>query len=416
MSTNCTINGKNYYRICRKIGMKRNRSGAWVDDYKNFYGKTRKEAEQKYAAYMQQKQQPEFIRQPFGSAIEEWIRISFESCNLAPTTKRLYVKAYFRLMALDPIAATPLQDLKPLQLQTFINELQAPASQIQALHKLLRRFYKFLALNYEMTDITTAIELPQSRKNDVFSAFSRITVWNYDELQNVLLNLEKERFRLLVILAINTGARFGELLALQYNDIRGGQLYITKQTDDYSDPVGIRPPKSARSNRVIPLSVDVLREIELHRAWHSVEMQRNGYKTDFIFTTCTGELYYKKNIYTALRRYYERIGVTHHRFYDFRHTFATMLSENGTPIEVTSALLGHENIATTAKYYVGISTEQKLAAISKINSFLTVSVPEPKLKTLENAGFSIPKQQKTRHDVVGSSPAQTTIKNGKKQK
>ncbi|MFR1725089.1 hypothetical protein [Emergencia timonensis] len=31
---NCTINGKDYYRIKRKIGKKLNSKGVWVDDYK----------------------------------------------------------------------------------------------------------------------------------------------------------------------------------------------------------------------------------------------------------------------------------------------------------------------------------------------------------------------------------------------
>ncbi len=37
--TNCIINGKAYYRIRRKIGVKLNKQGLWVDDIKHFYGK-----------------------------------------------------------------------------------------------------------------------------------------------------------------------------------------------------------------------------------------------------------------------------------------------------------------------------------------------------------------------------------------
>ena len=53
--TNCTINGKEYYRIYRKVGMKLNKLGIWVDDRKAFYGSCKREAEEQYQEYMQRK-------------------------------------------------------------------------------------------------------------------------------------------------------------------------------------------------------------------------------------------------------------------------------------------------------------------------------------------------------------------------
>ena len=50
--TNCVINGKPYYRIYRKVGMKLSKEGVWVDDRKAFYGSCKSEAEQKYNEYM----------------------------------------------------------------------------------------------------------------------------------------------------------------------------------------------------------------------------------------------------------------------------------------------------------------------------------------------------------------------------
>jgi integrase len=43
-----------------------------------------------------------------------------------------------------------------------------------------------------------------------------------------------------------------------------------------------------------------------------------------------------------------------------------MLSRKGTPIQVCSALMGHESILTTAKYYIDISDEEKKDAIATI--------------------------------------------------
>ena len=54
--TNCVINGKEYFRIYRKVGKKKNKDGLWVDDRKAFYGSCKSEAEAKYNEYMRKKQ------------------------------------------------------------------------------------------------------------------------------------------------------------------------------------------------------------------------------------------------------------------------------------------------------------------------------------------------------------------------
>ena len=367
MATNCTINGHKYYKINRKIGLKRSGSGAWIDDYKCFYGKNKADAERKYKDYLSSKDLDNILFKPLGYVIELWIKEVLSSSSLAPTTQLLYRSVYFRLMADSSIAAKPLLDVTPIMLQSFYNSLEAPYSQVKALHKSVRRFYKYMAGNYHIPDITTGIEIKNGAQIVDLRAFNNVSVWNINELKKVLDNLNGERFALLIILAVNTGARIGELLALEYTDIKNKQLYISKQTNELTtSEISVRAPKSINSYRVIPLSDSTLKAFEIHRHWHEAEQLRNGYQTNYIFTTNSGRLYCTRNIYRALDRYYKRIGVTRHRFHDFRHTFATMLSENGIPIEVASSLLGHSSINVTAKYYIGISDQRKSAAINQL--------------------------------------------------
>lgn len=55
--------------------------------------------------------------------------------------------------------------------------------------------------------------------------------------------------------------------------------------------------------------------------------------------------------------------VPYRKFHVYRHTFGTMLCDNGVPIQVASSLLGHADISITAKYYVNIGLEQKQDAM-----------------------------------------------------
>ena len=76
--TNCTINGKEYYRIYRKVGKKLNKAGLWVDEYKNFYGSCKSEAEAAYNDYMS-KRRSGSLNKCLGQVIDEWAEAVFFS-------------------------------------------------------------------------------------------------------------------------------------------------------------------------------------------------------------------------------------------------------------------------------------------------------------------------------------------------
>ena len=69
-------------------------------------------------------------------------------------------------------------------------------------------------------------------------------------------------------------------------------------------------------------------------------------------------------------RYYDRIGIEHKGFHTYRHTFGTNLCRNGIPIQTASALLGHEDISVTAKYYVNVGLDQKQEAVDSLVGIL----------------------------------------------
>ena len=81
--------------------------------------------------------------------------------------------------------------------------------------------------------------------------------------------------------------------------------------------------------------------------------------------------YDKRNVRRALKRYYEEIGIENKSVHTYRATFATNLCRAGVDIEVASKMLGHADINTTAKYYVGITQDRKQDAAKRL--FDTVS-------------------------------------------
>lgn len=373
--TNCTINGKEYYRIYRKVGKKPGKYGAWVDDRKAFYGSCKKEAEEAYQEYMRRKASASVHDKCFGEVLEEWLETIFNPSELANSTKVKYISAYKNILQPLPLAGRPINEISALELQEVYNNTSSCYSTIRALHNLLRRFYSYLELNGIGRNITGSLKVPYKAQNALQDDItSDVDVWTDEDIKKVIEALKGSTLRLLVVLAVNTGARFSELLALTYDDIRDDNLYINKQLSEITELNGesgihITSTKTANSNRVIPLSAAVVEEISEHIRIHKAEMLKNGYRTNNIFTTSHGTYYYKRNVVRSLKRLYKRVGVPYHKFHAYRHTFGTNLSRAGVPIEETAKLMGHSDIAITAKYYININADRKREAVEKIARF-----------------------------------------------
>ncbi len=124
--------------------------------------------------------------------------------------------------------------------------------------------------------------------------------------------------------------------------------------------------KTDSSCRSIPTPEIVLRELEKYQAWQNEEMLRNGYRTDYVFTTSSGNFYYRRNIIRAYERYYKNIGVDYKEFHTYRRTFCSNLAKNGVKLNTASKLMGHSNINVTAKFYVNVDDSEKRDAIEKL--------------------------------------------------
>jgi integrase len=248
------------------------------------------------------------------------------------------------------------------------NSMTCTAQNIHVINGLLARMYSFLQFHSGIRDISKSVTLPKMPKKG-----RGIEVWTDNELETITAALPTApRIRFLTVLLMSTGCRISELLGLKYSDIGDHVLSINKQLVKYTDLTGsgrkgwydVAPPKSEDSCREIPLSDYVMDELRLHRKWHLGQMEKHGFRTDFIFTTRTGHFIDKRSETITFRRFYERIGVPYRSFHVYRHTFGTNLCKKGVPIQIASELLGHSSISITAKYYVNVNEQQKIDAVN----------------------------------------------------
>lgn len=372
-----------YYEYSMTIGRRTNSAGNEIAIRKKFYGRTQRELKDKIDAFKeQQKLGIENRKQYFGILADGWIETFFmHDGSIKDSTKLRYFDAWQRSIKPLDLYYTRLDKVTAKTLQSAYNKLISdgtPISEIKQAHKLMRKFYQYVEMENLGRDVTSPVKIPKEKSN---KASEEISVWTDEEIRTILGNFDKAdgrfRHRFLLVLAYYTGCRKSELLSLTYGDITADGVRITKTLADCADGIkngkmvsrlDVTDPKTASSIRTVPIDPVVLDELRIHRAWHLEEQLRNNYRTDYIFTTDSGEFYDPKNLDRALTRYYKRIGVEPKSMHTYRHTYGTNLSKNNIPIETASALMGHSDISTTAKYYINVSKSAKEKAAMTLRS------------------------------------------------
>ena len=119
----------------------------------------------------------------------------------------------------------------------------------------------------------------------------------------------------------------------------------------------ITTPKTKSSNRKIPINDFVIGELkaEKQRQEEYSKLLGNGYDKshDFIVRTVLGKPYVNLSaINRVVNRLTENAGLPHCTIHGFRHSVASILDDNGVPIQDISVLLGHTTSEITELYYV----------------------------------------------------------------
>lgn len=151
------------------------------------------------------------------------------------------------------------------------------------------------------------------------------------------------------------GLRRGEGLAIRWVDVDldGGTIAITGQYTEVGSKVVKSTPKTKRSTRTIPLPTDLVALLRRHRVWQLNHIDQAPAWQDYglVFTTGKGTPISPRNIVRTfkamLRRANLPITITIH---DLRHTAEYLFEQDGAPLSVRMALLGHATAEMAGHY------------------------------------------------------------------
>lgn len=141
-----------------------------------------------------------------------------------------------------------------------------------------------------------------------------------------------QHFHAIVVVAVNTGMRRGEILRLRWEDVdfKRSRLQVVSREDGHTKNYESR---TVPMNRVVS---DLLRK-------HPRRLD-----SPFVFCNINGDPF--ADVDTSFATALRRSGVPHFRFHDLRHTFASWLVMGGVDLRTVQELLGHKDIRMTMRY------------------------------------------------------------------
>jgi len=166
----------------------------------------------------------------------------------------------------------------------------------------------------------------------------------------------------MVILAMNTGLRRGELFNLQWSDVDLTQLNLTVRGDG---------AKSGQT-RHIPLNKET---IEVLTGWKAQANDLDG----LVFPSDGGKPFdnIRKSWANLIKDANKKgVDLSDFRFHDLRHHFASRLAMSGVDLNTIRELLGHSDYSLTLRYS-HLAPEHKMAAVQKLTKTYAQSASKP---------------------------------------
>ena len=179
------------------------------------------------------------------------------------------------------------------------------------------------------------------------------------------------------MLAVPTGLREGELLALRWEemDLAAAVLRVSRTLTRNGGKVSVGPPKRKNSRRTVGLTNDAVEALREHLTRQLEEMERVGslYRPGgLVFANEVGGLVNPSNLRNrSLKALLERAGLPSIRFHDLRHTCATLLLSRNVNPKIVSEMLGHASIAITLDTYSHVLPNMQESAVRAMQDALS---------------------------------------------
>jgi len=371
--------GKNSYSIAVSLG-KDATTGKYKYQWVSVKG-TKKDAEKRLSELLHQLDNGTFIKPgktTLGEYLEKWLS-DYVWSNLAPRTAEGY-DSIVRCHLIPALGNIPLTQLRPDHLQRYYYEKLSGgrydgkgdlsrttvSHHHTCLHRALKMALKWGLLNRNPADAVTP---PRPQRSEMHTM-------NEDDITRFLEAAQSTPYYVLFFLALFTGMRRSEILALRWCDVDLllCQAHITRTLHHLrTGEIVFGAPKTAKGRRMVMLSPSTALLLQEHRDKQEAQWAVLGIPlkdNDLVFCNLEGKPFLPDTVSHVWVKLVKRMGLEGIRLHDARHTHASLMLKQGVHPKVVQERLGHATISTTLDLYSHVApTLQEEAAKAFDNAF-----------------------------------------------
>ncbi|MDQ1244250.1 MAG: hypothetical protein QG565_590 [Campylobacterota bacterium] len=248
-----------------------------------------------------------------------------------------------RNMIIPYFKDTLVTQVKPIDIKKYQDSLVEKGlgkGSLNLARVLLKEVFSLAILNEWIT--LNPVKMVDMPKFKTANEKKRQKPCTLDEIDNILLNTHGAIKNFLGV-AFFTGMRSGEILALKWEDIDfvTDTISINKTiADGY-----INSPKTHSSFRDIEM-------LPQAKKYFKAQQLLTGLKNDFVFLNKRNSFYgTNTHFYDNFQRVLKKLDFELRSLHNTRHTFASMMLNNGIDPLWVSKTLGHENLQITLNTY-----------------------------------------------------------------
>ena len=307
---------------------------------------------------------------------EKWMK-EYARQTLAPKT----VAEYERLLSIinPKIGHYKLMNIKPLVLVEFYNAIRNRHGRKKLSETSILRYYALInavfnkAVRWDLIRVNPneKIDKPKREKHEA-------RYYDVEQTKSLLEALESESIRnkTLIRLAIDTGARRGELTGLEWEDInfKNNSININKVTQA-GRGIGVieKKPKNDSSIRRVFMTdhtAQLLKELKKHQKMLEEQFGSQWKGSKKIFTSEDGNRIHPDRPSHILKEIIRKNNLDDLPFHGLRHTSVSLLISAGVHTQVISKRVGHSSSATTRDIYSHVFETSEREAVGKLDTIL----------------------------------------------
>jgi integrase len=278
------------------------------------------------------------------------------------TLLRLYIRPVLGTRLIGAIGQIDMQELYS---QMFERGLSART--IEYTNAVLESAFR-QAVRWRMLaeDPCAGVDLPRVRRKEMEAL-------SVKECRQFLAVAAESEWHALLALALTTGMRPSEYLALKWSDIdwQQGAASVSRTIQVSGAGWAFDDTKRKRSRRVVKLQNFVLDALRGLQNKQGIGVEGNCCSAhNLIFVSEAGMPLTQRVVKREFRRLLAKAGIRPVRLYDLRHTAATLGIAAGVSVKVISDLLGHASISFTLERYSHVLPSIQDEAAAKVEKLL----------------------------------------------